>query len=214
MARTEKYSDADYHNWIDAQVASGRTLREISPVELQRGVGGVYSRCQAILAAVKEEHAGKEEAAPSMPVWFREFVEQMQASAKQLAESQWMRVGRGINETIEDATAVFEDRKMELEAAAAAHLSQVEHLEGENAQLSEQVKKSDALLNDAKQENAKLHAQLEAAQQQIEKAEKEITVVREQLQQAATDQGRVEGKLLAAEKQIETFQRDAEKNKS
>jgi hypothetical protein len=210
MARTEKYSDADYHNWIDAQVASGRTLREISPVELQRGVGGVYSRCQAILAAVKKEQAGKEEAAPSLPVWFREFVEQMQASAKQLAESQWMRVGRGINETIEDATAVFEDRKRELEAAAAAHLSQVEHLEEENAQLIEQLKKSDVFLNDSKQENARLHAQLEAAQQQIDKAEKETAAVRENLQQAAIEQGRVEGKLIAAEKRIEKLQYDAE----
>ena len=210
MARTEKYSDADYHNWIDAQVASGRTLREISPVELQRGVGGVYSRCQAILASVKEEQAGKEEAAPSMPVWFREFVEQMQASAKQLAESQWMRVGRGINETIEDATAVFEDRKRELEAAAAAHLSQVEHLEGENTQLIEQLKKSDDLLNDSKQENARLFAQLEAAQQQIEKAESETESAREKIQDVATEQGRVEGKLIAAEKLIEKLQRDAE----
>ena len=210
MARTEKYSDADYHNWIDAQVASGRTLREISPVELQRGVGGVYSRCQAILAAVKEEQAGKEEAAPSMPVWFREFVEQMASSSKQLAESQWLRVGRGINETIEDATAVFEDRKRELEAAAAAHLSQVEHLEEENARLTEQLKKSDGLLNDSKQENARLHAQLEAVQRQVEKAEKEIMVVRKQLQQAATEQGRVEGKLSATEKQVEKLQRAAE----
>ena len=210
MARTEKYSDADYHNWIDAQVASGRTLREISPVELQRGVGGVYSRCQAILAAVKEEQAGKEEAAPSMPVWFREFVEQMQASAKQLAESQWMRVGRGINETIEDATAVFEDRKRELEAAAAAHLSQVEHLEGENAQLTEQLKKSGGLLNDSKQNNARLHAQLEAAQQQIEKAEKETEIAREKIEQAATEKGRVEGRLVASEKLIETLQKRTE----
>ena len=209
MARTEKYSDADYHNWIDAQIASGRTLREISPVELQRGVGGVYSRCQAILAAVKEEQAGKEEAAPSMPVWFREFVEQMQASAKQLAESQWLRVGRGINETIEDATAVFEDRKKELEAAAAAHLSQVEHLEGENTQLTEQLKARDDQLNAAKQENARLFAQLEAAQQQLEKAERETKYVRENLQQAATEQGRVEGKLIAAEKLIEKFQQQA-----
>lgn len=40
---------------------------------------------------------------------FREFAEKVQASAKQLAESQWMRVGNGINETIEDATAIFED---------------------------------------------------------------------------------------------------------
>ena len=211
MARTEKYSDADYHAWIDAQVASGRTLREISPVELQRGVGGVYSRCQAILAAVKEERAGQEEAAPSMPVWFREFVEQMQASAKQLAESQWLRVGRGINETIEDATAVFEDRKQELEAAAAAHLSQVEHLEGENAQLIEQLKQSDVLLNNSKQENARLFAQLEAAQQQIKKIERETEAAREKLQLAATEQGRVEGKLSAAEKQVEKLQRDAEK---
>ena len=210
MARTEKYSDANYRDWIDAQVASGRTLREISPVELQRGVGGVYSRCQAILASVKEEQAGKEEAAPSMPVWFREFVEQMQASAKQLAESQWMRVGRGINETIEDATAVFEDRKRELEAAAAAHLSQVEHLEGENTQLIEQLKKSDDLLNDSKQENARLFAQLEAAQQQIEKAESETEAAREKIQDVATEQGRVEGKLIAAEKLIEKLQRDAE----
>ena len=210
MARTEKYSDANYRDWIDAQVASGRTLREISPVELQRGVGGVYSRCQAILASVKEEQAGKEEAAPSMPVWFREFVEQMQASAKQLAESQWMRVGRGINETIEDATAVFEDRKRELEAAAAAHLSQVEHLEGENTQLIEQLKKSDDLLNDSKQENARLFAQLEAAQQQIEKAESETEATREKIQDVATEQGRVEGKLIAAEKLIEKLQRDAE----
>lgn len=210
MARTEKYSDADYHNWIDAQIASGRTLREISPVELQRGVGGVYSRCQAILAAVKEEQAGKEEAAPSMPVWFREFIEQMQASAKQLAESQWMRVGRGINETIEDATAVFEDRKRELEAAAAAHLSQVEHLEKENAQLTDRLKQNDDLLNTAKQENARFHAQLESAQQQIEKAERETAVVREKLQQAATEQGRVEGKLIASEKLIETLQKRAE----
>lgn len=210
MARTEKYSDADYHNWIDAQVASGRTLREISPVELQRGVGGVYSRCQAILAAVKEEQAGKEEAAPSMPVWFREFVEQMQVSAKQLAESQWMRVGRGINETIEDATAVFEDRKRELEAAAAAHLSQVEHLEEENAQLIEQLKKSDGLLNDSKQENARLFAQLEAAQQQIEKAEKETEIAREKIEQAATEKGRVEGRLVASEKLIETLQKRTE----
>ena len=209
MARTEKYSDADYRNWIDAQIASGRTLREISPVELQRGVGGVYSRCQAILAAVKEEQAGKEEAAPSMPVWFREFVEQMQASAKQLAESQWLRVGRGINETIEDATAVFEDRKKELEAAAAAHLSQVEHLEGENTQLTEQLKARDDQLNAAKQENARLFAQLEAAQQQLEKAERETKAVREKLQQAATEQGRVEGKLIAAEKLIEKFQQQA-----
>ena len=210
MARTEKYSDANYRDWIDAQVASGRTLREISPVELQRGVGGVYSRCQAILASVKEEQAGKEEAAPSMPVWFREFVEQMQASAKQLAESQWMRVGRGINETIEDATAVFEDRKRELEAAAAAHLSQVEHLEGENTQLIEQLKKNDDLLNDSKQENARLFAQLEAAQQQIEKAESETEAAREKIQDVATEQGRVEGKLIAAEKLIEKLQRDAE----
>ena len=210
MARTEKYSDADYHNWIDAQIASGRTLREISPVELQRGVGGVYSRCQAILAAVKEEQAGKEEAAPSMPVWFREFVEQMQTSAKQLAESQWLRVGRGINETIEDATAVFEDRKTELEAAAAAHLSQVEHLEEENARLTEQLKKSDGLLNNSKQENARLFAQLEAAQQQIEKAESETESAREKIQDVATEQGRVEGKLIAAEKLIEKLQRDAE----
>jgi hypothetical protein len=48
-----------------------------------------------------------------------------------------MRVWRGINETIEDATAIFEDRRQELEASAAAHLAQVEHLEGENAQLTE-----------------------------------------------------------------------------
>ena len=210
MARTEKYSDADYHNWIDAQVASGRTLREISPVELQRGVGGVYSRCQAILAAVKEEQAGKEEAAPSMPVWFREFVEQMASSSKQLAESQWLRVGRGINETIEDATAVFEDRKKELEAAAAAHLSQVEHLEGENAQLTEQFKRHDDQLNAAKQENAKLLAQLEAAQQQIEKAEKETEIAREKIEQAATEKGRVEGRLVASEKLIETLQKRTE----
>jgi len=210
MARTEKYSDADYHNWIDAQVASGRTLREISPVELQRGVGGVYSRCHAILAAVKEEQPGKEEAAPSMPVWFREFVEQMASSAKQLAESQWLRVGRGINETIEDATAVFEDRKQELEAAAAAHLSQVEHLEGENAQLTEQFKRHDDQLNAAKQENAKLLAQLEAAQQQIEKAEKQTELAREKIEQAATEKGRVEGRLVASEKLIETLQKRTE----
>ncbi|MFK7846079.1 MAG: hypothetical protein AB8G77_12340 [Rhodothermales bacterium] len=209
MARTEKYSDADYRNWIDAQVASGRTLREISPVELQRGVGGVYSRCQAILTSVKEEQAGQEEAAPSMPVWFREFVEQMQASAKQLAERQWMRVGRGINETIEDATAVFENRKRELEAAAAAHLSQVEHLEGENTQLTEQLKARDTQLNDSKQENARLHAQLEAAQQQIEKSERETGATREKIQETATEKGRVEGKLIAAEKLIEKLRQQA-----
>lgn len=49
-----------------------------------------------------------------------------------------MHVGRGIDETIEDAAAIFEDRKWELEAAVAAHLSQAEYLEGEYTQPTKQ----------------------------------------------------------------------------
>jgi chromosome segregation ATPase len=130
MARPEKYTDDDYLFWIESQIASGRSVKSIKPSELQKSIGGKYSRCQEVLTQAQDKFTEMaNESAPSMPVWFRDFVTQMSEQARQTAESQWFKVGKGINESIDDATAAFEDRKANYESQLAEQLDQIRILE-------------------------------------------------------------------------------------
>lgn len=180
MARPQKHTDEDYKTWIDAQISAGRSIKEITANELQQAVGGKYSRCQSILTAVRDARIEEEaDPAPAMPVWFRDFVEQVAEQARRSAESQWMKVGRGINETIEDATAAFEDKKAELEVTSAAHMQKIEQLESDNEAVNDTLESVKAeLINSDKA--------LAVAQSKVDSQALELETLAEQLSELET----------------------------
>ena len=209
MARPQKHTDNDYKAWIDTQISAGRSIKEITANELQQAVGGKYSRCQSILTAVRDARIEEEaEPVPAMPAWFRDFVEQVAEQARRSAESQWMKVGRGINETIEDATAAFEDKKAELEATSAAHMQKIEQLESDNEMANEALEsvKAELISNDKA---------LAVAQSKVESQALELEELAEQLSELETtseaETARLNRKIaeletnLASEKEARTM---------
>jgi DNA repair exonuclease SbcCD ATPase subunit len=174
MARPEKYTDADYLAWIESQVLSGRSVTDIKPTELQKSIGGKYSRCQEVLTLAQDKLADQINATlPSMPVWFRNFITQLVEQTQKVAESQWPPVGRGINEAIQGATIVFESQKTEIDSQLLEHLEQIRILEtiGEdNVTRIENIQRqlTDAMneLSTLRSKNAGLEAELAATKDQ------------------------------------------------
>jgi DNA repair exonuclease SbcCD ATPase subunit len=186
MARPEKYTEDDYLSWIESQVASGRSVKDISASELQKALGGKYSRCQDVLTLAQDKFAElKSDSAPSMPVWFRDFASQFAEQAKQAAESQWLKIGNGINESIEDATAVFGDRKTEYESQLAEQLGHIRSLESTGdkqlAQIDEQQRQlSEAIseLSELKSNNASLKSEVASWKHQKADLADQLSTVR------------------------------------
>ena len=130
MPRPEKYTDDDYLSWIELQIDSGRSIKDISASELQKAVGGRYSRCQEVLTQAQNKFVEQQSESPlPMPAWFREFVTLLSEQTREVAERQWSKVGRGINESIKDATIIFENRQAEYESQLSEQLDQIRTLE-------------------------------------------------------------------------------------
>lgn len=174
MARPEKYTDEDYLAWIESQVLSGRSVSDIKPTELQRSIGGKYSRCQEVLTLAQDRLSDQIDATiPSMPVWFRNFISQLVEQTQNIAENQWPPVGRGINEAIQDATTVFENQKAEIDSQLLEHLEQIRTLEAvdeDNVARIEDLQRqlTDAIneLSTLRSKNAALEAELAAFKDQ------------------------------------------------
>jgi regulator of replication initiation timing len=186
MSRPEKYTEDDYFSWVKSQIASGRSIKDIKAAELQKALGGKYSRCQEVLTLAQDKFAEqKSESAPSMPVWFRDFASQLAEQAKQAAESQWLKVGNGINESIEDATAVFDDRQTEYESQLAEQLDQIRSLEssGDNqhAQIEElkrQLSEAISEVSEFKSDNASLKSEVASWKHQKADLADQLSTVR------------------------------------
>lgn len=206
MARPQKYSDDDYETYIGQQLAAGRRLAEITAGELQQAVGGQYSRCQQMLDAAREQADQAGEPAQPAPAWFREFVEHIADQAHSTAEAQWARVGRGIRESIEEATTAFDQRRQELEAQTRSHLAQIERLETEAAHASEQLEALQQQLHEAEQLATRANADLGHAQTESQRQQAEIATLREQLQAATIEQGRLQGRVETLQEALERAQ--------
>lgn len=214
MARPEKYTKEDFYNYIEQQIASGRRFREISPGELRDNVGAAYGRCADILKEAQEDFLEAEaESAPTMPVWFRDFVTQLTEQTRQTAEAQWFKVGRGINQSVEDATAAFEDRRAQFEKTIDEQLaeiraleSKVETLEDESDALKRQVEAATSELSDSKDKIRDLNGELSvlkerramiADQLSDEKSERKLD--QEELVKVRQERDKLLGKLEALE---------------
>lgn len=159
MARSEKYTDDDYLCWIELQVDSGRSIKDISASELQKAVGGRYSRCQEVLSQAKTKFVEEQSDSTSpMPGWFREFVTLLLEQTREVAERQWPRVGRGINESIKDATMVFETRQAGYESQLSEQLDQIRILEGGSDDQAVKIEQLQKELSKALEEVSNLKA--------------------------------------------------------
>jgi uncharacterized coiled-coil protein SlyX len=189
MARPEKYTEDDYLSWVESQVASGRSVKDISASELQRAVGGKYSRCREVLTQSRDmfsEQPGY--IAPVMPVWFRDFVARLLEQTREAAENQWPKVGKGINESINDATVIFEDRQAGYEFQLSEQLDQIRALEGSGddqasqiEELQSQLSKFSNEISDLKSDNAGLKAEVSAWKQQKADFTDQLSTVRGEL---------------------------------
>lgn len=192
MARSEKYTDDDYLYWIELQVDSGRSIKDISASELQKAVGGRYSRCQDVLSQAKTKFVEEQSDSTSpMPGWFREFVTLLSEQTREVAERQWPKVGRGINESIKDATMIFETRQADYESQLSEQLDQIRTLEAnaddQATQIEElQTELSTALeeVSDLKTDNAGLKSEVSSLKQQKADFDIQFSATREDLKEA------------------------------
>jgi len=174
MARPEKYTENDYFSWVESQVGSGRSVKDIKAAELQQAVGGKYSRCQEVLTQAQERFVGQQsDSVPAMPVWFRDFVTRLSEQTREAAESQWFKVGRGINESINDVTAIFEDREADYESRLLEQLDEIRALEAscdnqttQIEELKSQLAKVLTDVSDLKSDNASLKSEVSGLKQQ------------------------------------------------
>jgi len=200
MARPEKYTEGDYLSWVESQVVSGRSVKDITASELQKAVGGKYSRCQEVLSQAQDRFVEQQSDSKSpMPVWFRDFVTLLSEQTREAAEGQWFKVGRGINESINDATVVFEDREADYESRLSEQLDQIRTLEASGDDQTVQIEELQAQLSKVlseisdlkshnsglksevsgwKQQNADLADQLSTARGDLKAAERAVAEAR------------------------------------
>ena len=200
MARPEKYTESDYLAWVESQVINGRSVKDINAAELQKAVGGKYSRCQEVLAQAQDRFIEQQsDSVPPMPVWFRDFVTRLSEQARAAAEGEWSKVGRGINESINDATVVFEDREADYESRLSEQLDQIRTLEANGDDQTVQIEELQAQLSKVlsetselkshnsglksevsgwKQQNADLADQLSTARGDLKAAERAVAEAR------------------------------------
>ena len=192
MARPEKYTDDDYLSWIELQVDSGRSVKDISASELQKAVGGRYSRCQEVLTQAQNKFVEQQsDTTAPMPAWFSEFVTLLSEQTREFAETQWPKVGRGINETIKDATIVFETRRVAYEAQLSEQLDQIRILEtsGDDQatqieDLQTQLSKAAGEVSDLKSDNAGLKSEVSSWKQQKADFDIQLSAARDDLKEA------------------------------
>lgn len=192
MARPEKYTEDDYLSWIEVQVESGRSLKDISASELQKAVGGKYSRCQEVLTQAHDKYVEKQgDSTPPMPVWFREFVTRLSEQTREAAEGLWFKVGRGINESIKDATLNFERRQADYESQLSEQLDQIRTLEASGDDLAAEIGELQTNLtralgkaSDLKSENSGLKSEVSSWKQQKADLDSQLSAVREELKEA------------------------------
>lgn len=150
MARPSQFALEDYRRYIDAQISEGRRLDDISANELQTNVGGKYQKCQEMLTLVSAEiQEVQGEQPPEMPLWFKDFVATMEKTARDVAQQQWMQVGREIKRTTEEATQAFEDKLAKLRQTEASHLEAINRLEASNEALETELEQIREKLNAA-----------------------------------------------------------------
>ena len=200
MARPEKYTESDYLAWVESQVINGRSVKDIKAAELQKAVGGKYSRCQEVLAQAQDRFIEQQsDSVPPMPVWFRDFVTRLSEQTREATEGQWFKVGRGINESINDATVVFEDREADYESRLSEQLDQIRTLEANGDDQTVQIEELQAQLSKVlsetselkshnsglksevsgwKQQNADLADQLSTARGDLKAAERAVAEAR------------------------------------
>jgi regulator of replication initiation timing len=192
MARPEKYTESDYLAWVESQVINGRSVKDIKAAELQKAVGGKYSRCQEVLAQAQDRFIEQQsDSVPPMPVWFRDFVTRLSEQARAAAEGEWSKVGRGINESIKDATVIFEDRQADYESRLSEQLDQIRTLEAnaddQAAQIEElKTQLSSALseVSDLKSANAGLKSEVSSWKQQKADFDVQLSTARGDLKEA------------------------------
>jgi chromosome segregation ATPase len=192
MPRPEKYTDDDYLSWIELQIDSGRSIKDISASELQKAVGGRYSRCQEVLTQAQNKFVEQQSESPlPMPAWFREFVTLLSEQTREVAERQWSKVGRGINESIKDATIIFENRQAEYESQLSEQLDQIRTLEvnsddqaGQIEQLQTELSKALNEVSDLKSDNAGLKSEVSSLKQQKADFDIQFSAARDDLKEA------------------------------
>lgn len=197
MARPPEITDQDYFDWIESQISSGRSIKDITATQLQKQVGGAFPRCAAILAAAKERYASEQASEPaSMPAWYRDFVQDTADQAKRSAESLWGRISNGITEQINDATVSFEDKKAEMQKDLDERLdviqsleAKVEGLENQAESLSSELGVANLSVSDKREEIASLKSEVASWKQQ--KAD-----LAEQLSQEKSDRKSAEEELV------------------
>jgi|26BtaG_2_1085354.scaffolds.fasta_scaffold00972_12 chromosome segregation ATPase len=203
MARPTKYKKEDFYAYIEQQIAAGRRFREISPGELRDNVGAAYGRCAEILEEAQEDFLEAEaESAPTMPVWFRDFVTQLTEQTQQIAESQWLKVGRGINQSVEDATAVFEDRRAQFEKTITEQLNEIRALEDKVETLEEataELDKHKAKIGELNNEVALLKERRAIIADQLSEEKSQRKLDQEELMKARQERDKLLGKLEALE---------------
>jgi chromosome segregation ATPase len=192
MPRPEKYTDDDYLSWIELQIDSGRSIKDISASELLKAVGGRYSRCQEVLTQAQNKFVEQQSESPlPMPAWFREFVTLLSEQTREVAERQWSKVGRGINESIKDATIIFENRQAEYESQLSEQLDQIRTLEvnsddqaGQIEQLQTELSKALNEVSDLKSDNAGLKSEVSSLKQQKADFDIQFSAARDDLKEA------------------------------
>lgn len=216
MARPEKYTEDDYLSWLQLQVESGRSIKDISASELQKAVGGKYSRCQEVLTQAQNKFVEQQtDSTPPMPAWFREFVTLLSEQTQEAAESQWSKVGRGINESIKDATMIFENRQADYESQLSEQLDQIRSLEANGddqatqiEELQTQLAKALAEVSDIKSDNAGLKSEVSSWKQhkadfdtQLSAARNDLKEAQQALADARSERDILKGKVQAYESQ-------------
>ena len=160
----EKYIGA-----IEQMIQGSARLDEITATKLQKMVGGQYSRCVQIveeyLTQAKAQSA--EEEAPPMPVWFKDFVAQVQSSA----EGTWFKIASEMRKSVDDLTASFNEKKVLMDALRKEDLQQIVELEAI-------VKEQDAAL-------IKTQEEVEQLGQAKAKVEGELAATRAELKDLA-----------------------------
>lgn len=216
MPRPEKYTDDDYLSWIELQIDSGRSIKDISASELQKAVGGRYSRCQEVLTQAQNKFVEQQSESPSpMPAWFREFVTLLSEQTREVAERQWFKVGRGINESIKDATIIFENRQADYESQLSEQLDQIRTLEvngddqaAQIEQLQTELSKALNEVSDLKSDNAGLKSEVSSWKQQktdfdiqFATARDDVKEAQRALAEARSERDILKGKVQAYESQ-------------
>lgn len=192
MARPEKYTEDDYLCWLELQAESGRPIKGISASELQKAVGGKYSRCQEILTQAQNKFVEQQSDSTSpMPAWFREFVTRLSEETREAAESQWSKVGRGINESIKDAAMIFENRQAGYESQLSEQLDQIRTLEASGDDQAVEIEKLQTELSkalgevfDLKSDNAGLKSEVSSWKQRKADFDSQLSAARSDLKEA------------------------------